>query len=94
MRSRPTRTRRPRPPSWKTCSGQCDQSESKFAEAEQHYRKAIDLDPTRVVTFDRLARLLRQDLKNPEAADRVIEGMLKRQSQERAGPCPSLALPA
>ena len=62
--------------------GQCDRSETKFAEAEQHYRKAISLDPTRVPTFDRLARLLRHDLKNPEAADRVIEGMLERQSQE------------
>ena len=55
--------------------GQCDQKESRFAEAEQHYRKAIELDPTRVVAFDRLARLLRHDLKNPDAADRVIEGM-------------------
>ncbi len=57
--------------------GQCDQPESKFDEAEQHYRKSIALDPTRVVTFDRLARLLRQDVKPPEAADRAIEEMLK-----------------
>ncbi len=53
--------------------GQCDQPESKFDEAERHYRKSIALDSTRVVTFDRLARLLRQDMKNPEAADRAIE---------------------
>ncbi len=57
--------------------GQCDQPESKFDEAERHYRKSIALDRTRVVTFDRLARLLRQDMKNPEAADRAIEEMLK-----------------
>ncbi|MGA7499844.1 MAG: tetratricopeptide repeat protein [Isosphaeraceae bacterium] len=57
--------------------GQCEQPESKFAEAERHYRKSIALDSTRVVTFDRLARLLRQDLKNPAAADRAIEEMLK-----------------
>src|SRR5271157_1657947 len=57
--------------------GQCDQPESKFAEAERHYRKSIALDPTRVVTFDRLARLFRQDVKQPEAADRAIEEMLK-----------------
>src|SRR5271157_2825290 len=57
--------------------GQCDQPESKFAEAEHHYRKSIALDPTRVVTFDRLARLFRQDVKQPEAADRAIEEMLK-----------------
>ena len=57
--------------------GQCDQPESKFDEAEQHYRKSIALDRTRVVTFDRLGRLLRQDRKNPEAADRAIEEMLK-----------------
>src|SRR5271157_3129796 len=57
--------------------GQCDQSESNFDEAERHYRKSIALDPTRVVTFDRLARLLRQDMKQPEAADRAIEEMLK-----------------
>src|SRR5208337_3241412 len=57
--------------------GQCDQPESKFAEAERHYRKSIALDSTRVVTFDRLARLFRQDVKNPEAADRAIEEMLK-----------------
>src|SRR5271157_4515729 len=57
--------------------GQCDQPESKFDEAEQHYRKSIALDRTRVVTFDRLARLLRQDMKKPEAADRAIEEMLK-----------------
>ncbi len=57
--------------------GQCDQPESKFDEAEQHYRKSIALDITRVVTFDRLARLLRQERKNPAAADRAIEEMLK-----------------
>ncbi|MGD0042748.1 MAG: tetratricopeptide repeat protein, partial [Isosphaeraceae bacterium] len=57
--------------------GQCDQPESKFDEAERHYRKSIALDSTRVVTFDRLARLLRRDMKNPEAADRAIEEMLK-----------------
>src|SRR5208282_6301945 len=53
--------------------GQCDQPESKFDEAERHYRKSIALDRTRVVTFDRLARLLRQDMKNSEAAGRAIE---------------------
>ena len=57
--------------------GQCDQGELKSAEAEQHFRKAIALDPTRVGAHDRLARLLRQDLKNPVAADQMIEGMLK-----------------
>ena len=57
--------------------GQCDRLESKFDEAERHYRKSIALDRTRVVTFDRLGRLLRQDRKNPEAADRAIEEMLK-----------------
>jgi tetratricopeptide (TPR) repeat protein len=57
--------------------GQCDQPESKFDQAERHYRKSIALDPTRVVTFDRLARLLRQDVRNPAAADRVIEEMFK-----------------
>jgi tetratricopeptide (TPR) repeat protein len=57
--------------------GQCDQPESNFDEAERHYRKSIALDPTRVVTFDRLARLLRQDVKQPEAANRAIEEMLK-----------------
>jgi len=57
--------------------GQCDRPESKFDEAERHYRKSIALDSTRVVTFDRLARLLRQDVKQPEAADRAIEEMLK-----------------
>ena len=31
--------------------GQCDRGELKLDDAEQHYRKAISLDPTRVVTF-------------------------------------------
>ena len=57
--------------------GQCDQGELKPADAEQHLRKAIALDSTRVGAHDRLARLLRQDLKNPVAADQMIEGMLK-----------------
>ncbi len=74
--------------------GQCDQAESRFDEAVPHYRKAIALDSTRVVTFDRLARLLRQDLKNPEAADRVIEGMLNANPKTALAHVSPLALPS
>ena len=56
--------------------GQCQQAKSNFDEAERLYRQSIEHDPTRTVTFDRLARLLRQDLRKPDIADREIEAML------------------
>ena len=73
--------------------GQCDQPVSNFADAEQHYNRSIALDSRRVATFDRLARLLRQDLKNPAAADRKIEEMIKANPKSASGPCQPVALP-
>jgi cellulose synthase operon protein C len=56
--------------------GQCQQAKSNFDEAERLYRQSIEHDPTRTVTFDRLARLLRQDMRKPDIADREIEAMM------------------
>jgi len=53
--------------------GQCFRAEAKFDEAEKQFRGSIKHDPTRVATSDRLAHLLRSDLRNRESADEAIE---------------------
>ena len=57
--------------------GQCDRGESKLAEAEGWFRKAIAHEPRQVDTYDRLARMLRTELRQPEKADPLIERMVK-----------------
>ena len=60
--------------------GQCYRGESNFGQAEEQFRKAISHDPARVASYDRLARLLRTDLRQTEAADRLIEQMVEANS--------------
>jgi tetratricopeptide (TPR) repeat protein len=59
--------------------GQCDQGESKFGEAEKWFRKAIDHDRGQAASYDRLARMLRGDVRppQPDAADKLIAEMVR-----------------
>ena len=56
--------------------GQCYQATSQAEEAEKSFTHSLELDPARVATYARLARLQRQTLKKPEDADRQIEAMV------------------
>jgi tetratricopeptide (TPR) repeat protein len=60
--------------------GQCDRGESKFAEAEKWFRKAITHDPAQVASYDRLARMLRLDLRppQPQTAEKLIALMVEK----------------
>jgi tetratricopeptide (TPR) repeat protein len=57
--------------------GQCDQGESKLSEAEVWFLKAIAHDEGQVNTYDRLARMLRTELRKADEADQWIERMVK-----------------
>ncbi|MGC8644351.1 MAG: tetratricopeptide repeat protein, partial [Isosphaeraceae bacterium] len=57
--------------------GQCDEGESKGRAANSWYRRAIAHDASRVDTYARRARLLRDMLKDPDGANEVIEAMVK-----------------
>ncbi len=56
--------------------GKCLEAESNFDDAETSYRQSITHDPARIVTYDRLARLLRRHRAEREPADRVIDAMM------------------
>ncbi len=53
--------------------GQCAFRRQDYSEAARHYKDAIALAPQRVETYVRLADLLRNALKDPTAADRVMD---------------------
>jgi tetratricopeptide (TPR) repeat protein len=58
--------------------GDCQARESKFLEAANDFERATRADPTRVSSFDKWARLLRNDLRaRPEEADKQIETAVK-----------------
>jgi tetratricopeptide (TPR) repeat protein len=69
--------------------GRCDEAERKFASveggrneehgegAEYWYRTAIEHDPKQVDAYDRLARILRTELRRNEEADAQIDAMVK-----------------
>ena len=57
--------------------GRCDRAESKLTEAEDWFRRAIAHGPRQVDSYDRLAGMLRVELRQPEEADRLIESMVK-----------------
>jgi cellulose synthase operon protein C len=67
----------PADPELEDLLGQCYRGESKIGEAEELFRKAIAHDPTRVASYDRLARMLRKNLRQQEAADQLIQEMVK-----------------
>src|SRR4051794_27341988 len=56
--------------------GQCDQGQGEYRKARDWYQKAIDHDPSRIATSDRLARILHDKLKDPGQAGRVIAAMV------------------
>ena len=56
--------------------GQCEQGQGQYRKARDWYQKAINHDPTRVATSDRLARMLHDDLKDPGEAGRVVAAMV------------------
>ncbi len=56
--------------------GQCFRGQSNFRQAEEQFRTAIARDPRRVDSYDRLARMLRNDVRHPEAADQLIQEMV------------------
>jgi tetratricopeptide (TPR) repeat protein len=51
---------------------QCEEGLSRFDDAEKSYRKAIDIDPSRVDTYVRLAELLRLRLNDEAQADALM----------------------
>ena len=58
--------------------GDCQARESKFLEAANDFERATRADPTRVSSYDKWARLLRNDLRaRPEEADKQIETAVK-----------------
>lgn len=58
--------------------GRCHQGERQFDKAERAYRESVGLDPKRVACFDRLARMLLNDMKSPRPAEETIEAMVRR----------------
>ena len=61
--------------------GQCERGLSHFADAEKLFEQAIRHDPRRVDCYDRLARLLRADLRRLEPADGTITRMVAANPQ-------------
>lgn len=55
--------------------GQCHETLKKFDQAFEFYTESIKHDPSRVATYDRLARLRREAMKRPDLADETIERM-------------------
>lgn len=58
--------------------GLCLEGQAKFEEAEEAYRKAIDLPPDEVRSHELLARLLRERLNRHKDADDIIARMVER----------------
>jgi cellulose synthase operon protein C len=58
--------------------GQCESGMGHYAEAEQQFVRALELDAGRVSCYDRLARLRRTYLRQVEAADATIEEMVAK----------------
>ncbi len=56
--------------------GQCDQGLAHYEDAEKSFRQAIEHDPHRIACHNRLARLLRGELRRNEAADVTIREMI------------------
>jgi tetratricopeptide (TPR) repeat protein len=79
--------------------GQCYQGKFDFKDAEKRYRQAIAHDPARISTYGRLARMLRDRVRDAKKADRVIDEMVKTNSRmagaylERWNYCRQYGLP-
>ena len=58
--------------------GICLEGQSKFEEAEEAFRQAIDFPPDQVRSHELLARLLRQRLNRIKEADELIERMVQQ----------------
>ncbi len=56
--------------------GQCDRSLGQHGKAQESFELAIKLDPHRVDAYDRLARLLRTELRRVSDADDMIQAMI------------------
>jgi predicted Zn-dependent protease len=56
--------------------GDCAWGLARYEDAEKRYEAARKHDPKRVSCYDRLARLLRVDLRQVESADRMIKDMV------------------
>ena len=72
--------------------GRCHQGERQFDKAEMAYREALRRNNTRISTSDRLARMLRTDMKSPGPADAAVDEMVRRNPASAQGPGLSLAL--
>lgn len=57
--------------------GRCAQGKGDMPKARDWYRRALSHEASRIATSERLARLLRDDLKDPAEADRVVAAMVK-----------------
>jgi tetratricopeptide (TPR) repeat protein len=65
--------------------GDCRTRESKFEDADELYRKAIECDPSRVHAYFKLARIQRGELrKDPKAADGQIVDMVAKNPNSAA----------
>ncbi|MCA9050779.1 MAG: tetratricopeptide repeat protein, partial [Planctomycetaceae bacterium] len=64
--------------------GNCYETDKRPLEAAAAYERAVESDPTDVRAYERLARLLRDQLNQPAEADRVITKLIavNRQSAE------------
>ena len=58
--------------------GQCERGLSRYDQANALFNEALKLDPARVACYDRLARLLRNDLRDNKAADATIKAMIEK----------------
>ena len=58
--------------------GQCNRALGQHEEAEQWFRRAIEHEPSRIDTYDRLARLLRSELRQDDAATGTIAKMVAK----------------
>jgi len=58
--------------------GQCERALTRFEEAENWFDQAVKHDPRRVSCYDRLARLLRTDLRRNQDADGTIKEMVAK----------------
>ncbi len=70
--------------------GQCERGLTRFDEAEKRFVQALEHDPRRVACYDRLARLLRTDLRRNQDADGTIEEMVAK--NPKVGPGSRLPL--
>src|SRR5207302_342392 len=61
--------------------GQCERGLNRHQQANDQFKKALELDPHRVDCYDRLARLLRTDLRRIEAAEATIREMVAKNSK-------------